>query len=67
MAATSGDTSKGGATVTAKYDIDVGPVINVIGYGWGAGAWGRGAWGSGSLVPVVTKQRDWFFDNFDND
>lgn len=67
VAATSSDTSKGGATVTAKYDIDVGPVINVIGYGWGAGAWGRGAWGSGSLVPVVTKQRDWFFDNFDND
>jgi hypothetical protein len=67
VAATAGDTAKGGATVTAKYDIDVGPVINVIGYGWGAGAWGRGAWGSGSLVPVVTKQRDWFFDNFDND
>ena len=66
VAATSGDTAKGGATVTAKYDIDVGPVINVIGYGWGAGAWGRGTWGSGSLVPVVTKQRDWFFDNFDN-
>lgn len=66
VAATSGDTAKGGATVTAKYDIDVGPVINVIGYGWGAGTWGRGAWGSGSLVPVVTKQRDWFFDNFDN-
>lgn len=67
VAATSSDTAKGGATVTAKYDIDVGPVINVIGYGWGAGVWSRGAWGSGSVVPVVTKQRDWFFDNFDND
>ena len=67
IAATAGDTAHGGATVTANYDIDVGPVINVIGYGWGAGAWGRGAWGSGSLVPIVIKQRDWFFDNFDND
>jgi hypothetical protein len=67
VAATSSDTAKGGATVTAKYDIDVGPVINVIGYGWGAGAWSRGGWGSGSVVPVVTKQRDWFFDNFDDD
>jgi len=67
VAATAGDSAKGGATVTAKYDIDVGPVINVIGYGWGAGVWSRGGWGSGSLMPVVTKQRDWFFDNFDND
>ena len=67
VAATSGDTANGGATVTAKYDIDVGPAINIIGYGWGAGAWGRGAWGSGTAVPIVIKQRDWFFDNFDND
>ena len=66
VAATAGDSAKGGATVTAKYDIDVGPVINVIGYGWGAGAWSRGTWGSGSVVPVITKQRDWFFDSFDD-
>jgi hypothetical protein len=66
VAATAGDTAKGGATVTAKYDINVGPAINIIGYGWGAGAWGRGAWGSGTTVPVVIKQRDWFFDNFDD-
>lgn len=66
VAATAGDSAKGGATVTAKYDIDVGPVINVIGYGWGAGTWGRGTWGSGSVVPVITKQRDWFFDSFDD-
>jgi hypothetical protein len=67
VVATAGDSANGGATVTAKYDIDVGPAINIIGYGWGAGAWGRGGWGSGSVVPVVIKQRDWFFDNFDND
>jgi len=66
VAATAGDTAKGGATVTAKYDIDVGPAINIIGYGWGVGAWGRGAWGSGTAVPIVIKQRDWFFDNFDD-
>lgn len=65
--ANASDTAKGGATVTAKYDIDVGPSINIIGYGWGAGTWGRGTWGSGTLVPVITFQRDWFFDNFDND
>ena len=65
--ATAGDTAKGGATVTAKYDIDAGNVLTSFGYGWGAGAWGRGTWGSGSVTPVQIYQRDWFFDNFDND
>lgn len=66
VVAGAGNTNKGGATVTAKYDIDVGPAINIIGYGWGVGPWGRGAWGSGYVTPLVIKQRDWFFDNFDN-
>ena len=61
------DTGKGGATVTAKYDIDVGYDVDVYGYGWGAGAWGRLCWGSGAVTPVVLQQRDWFFNNFDND
>lgn len=65
--ATSTVAAGGGIAITAKFDIPVGPAINIIGYGWGAGAWGRGAWGSGSFTPVVIKQRDWFFDNFDND
>ena len=65
--ANASDTAKGGATVTAKYDVDTGPVINIIGYGWGAGAWGAGGWGLGSVTPAITYQRDWFFDNFDND
>jgi hypothetical protein len=67
VVATAGDTSKGGANVTAKYDIDVGYPINIFGYGWGAGVWGRGTWGSGAITPVTIYQRDWFFDNFDND
>jgi hypothetical protein len=66
-AATSGDTAKGGATVTAKYDIDVEGVTTTYGYGWGAGVWGRGTWGSGSVSPVANFQQDWFFDNFDAD
>jgi hypothetical protein len=65
--ASASDTAKGGATVTAYYDIDVGYDIVTYGYGWGAGVWGRGAWGSGSITPVVQLQRDWFFNNFDND
>ena len=65
--ATAGDTAKGGATVTAKYDIDVEGITTSYGYGWGAGVWGRGTWGSGSVTPVANFQQDWFFDNFDND
>jgi len=65
--ATASDTLKGGATVTAYYDIDVGNDVDTYGYGWGAGAWSRGAWGSGSATPIVQLQRDWFFNNFDND
>jgi len=61
------DTGNGGATVTAKYDIDVGYDIDTYGYGWGAGTWGRLGWGSGAVTPVVLQQRDWFFNNFDND
>jgi hypothetical protein len=61
------DTGKGGATVTAAYDIDVGYDVDVYGYGWGAGTWGRLGWGSGAVTPVVLQQRDWFFNNFDND
>jgi hypothetical protein len=65
--ANASDTAKGGATVSAYYDIDVGPLYNTYGYGWGVGAWGAGGWGVGSTVPVKIFQRDWFFDNFDND
>jgi hypothetical protein len=65
--ANASDTLNGGATVTAYYDIDVGYDTVTYGYGWGAGAWGRGGWGSGAITPVVQLQRDWFFNNFDND
>lgn len=64
--ANSSDTAKGGATVTANYDITGGPAYTVYGYGWGSSVWSRGAWGSGSIVPVAILQRDWFFDNFDD-
>jgi len=65
--ANSSDTLNGGATVTAKYDINSGPLVTVTGYGWGASVWGRGTWGSGAITPITVYQQDWFFDNFDND
>ena len=65
-AATS-STTGGGTTIVAAFQINIGNDISAIGYGWGAGAWGRLGWGSGALTPVVDTQRDWFFNNFDND
>lgn len=65
--ATADDTGDGGAAIIGEYEIPVGNVVNTYGYGWGAGAWSRGTWGSGSPTPVVVVQRDWWFDNFDND
>lgn len=57
----------GGTAITAAFQIDIGNDIAAIGYGWGAGGWSRLGWGSGALTPVVDIQRDWWFDNFDND
>jgi hypothetical protein len=65
-AATS-STSGGGTAITAAFQISVGNDNASYGYGWGAGVWSRGAWGSGAGTPVVTPQRDWFIQNFDND
>jgi hypothetical protein len=65
--ATSTVAAGGGAGIDALFDISVGPEVNEYGYGWGAGGWGRGGWGSGTLTPITIFQRDWWFDNFDND
>lgn len=61
------DTGNGGASVVGAYQIPIGYDTITYGYGWGAGAWGSSPWGLGSVAPVVLPQRDWWFDNFDND
>jgi hypothetical protein len=66
-AATSTVSNGGGTAIVVACQINPGPVTTTYGYGWGAGAWGRTTWGSGSIVPVAEYQRDWWFDNFDND
>jgi hypothetical protein len=57
----------GGTAITAAFQINIGNDIAAIGYGWSAGGWSRLGWGDGALTPVVDIQRDWFFNNFDND
>jgi hypothetical protein len=62
-----GTLSAQGGDVIGQYDINTGFSGGTYGYGFGVGTWGRGTWGSGTAVPIVFPQRDWWFDNFDND
>ena len=67
-AATSTVASGGGTAITIGFEVEPGNAITVTGYGWGAGTWGRDAYGLGTTNnPIVLPQRDWWFDNFDND
>ena len=66
--AASSTTSVSGAGYTVQTEIEPGNAITVAGLGWGVGAWGRDAWGLGTTGSGINlPQRDWWFDNFDND
>jgi hypothetical protein len=55
----------GGGTVTAAYQVSIGPAIVVPLTGWGAGAWGTGTWGVGSASS--DSLRIWSQSNFGED
>jgi hypothetical protein len=58
----------GGNSIVVEFEIYPGLPATVAGYGWGTGAWnGDYAWGLASPTPIYQPQRDWWFDNFDND
>lgn len=65
VVANSSDTGHGGASVTAAYQINIGPAIVVPTSGWGAGTWGSGTWGVGSTS--TESLRLWNQDNFGED
>lgn len=52
----------GGSSVSAAYQINVGPAYAVPTVGWGAGAWGSGTWGIGTTSAY--QMRLWSQDNF---
>ena len=64
---TSNVSAGGGTAIIIDFEIRPGFPITTAGYGWGTGLWSRDAWGLGSDEPVFFQQRDWWFDNFDND
>jgi hypothetical protein len=67
-AATSTTPNQGGTAIVVECQISPGFASITAGYGWGTGAWnGSYGWGLSSPTPVFLPQRDWFFDNFDND
>lgn len=64
----SATTSVSGAGYTVQPEIEPGNPIGIVGLGWGTGTWGRNVWGLGATNGGVNlPQRDWWFDNFDND
>ena len=65
--ATASVAASGGTAITLSFEISPGYAIATDIYGWGTGTWGRTTWGSPSTVPITSPQRDWWFDNFDND
>jgi len=66
--AASSTTSVSGSGYTVQAEIEPGNAITIAGLGWGAGTWGRDAWGLGATTGGINlPQRDWWFDNFDND
>ena len=55
----------GGGTVTATYQLNVGPEYQVPTTGWGAGGWGLGPWGTGD--PGVNAITLWSQMNYGED
>ena len=63
-----GTTAAGGGSVTANYQINVGPTASTYGYGWGVATWGLSTWGTPRATSSVTIQgRNWSLDNFGED
>jgi hypothetical protein len=57
----------GGTGINLSFEIDTGNGGTTQGYGWGTSTWNDNfGWGLGSPVPVFLIQRDWWFDQFDN-
>jgi hypothetical protein len=57
--------SPGGGTVSAAYQINVGPEFQIPLTGWGAGPWGSGTWGIGNTS--LSGIRLWSQSNFGED
>ena len=67
VAANGSDTGNGGVNTVARYQINTGAELAVVGTGWGTGVWGRGGWGSAFAGDVTTDLRLWTHDTYGED
>ena len=63
--ANASDVGGGGATVTAAYQIAIGPATQIANSGWGSGTWSGGTWGGATLL--TDTLRLWSQANFGED
>lgn len=66
--ASSTTSNQGGTSIIIACQINPGFASTTLGYGWGTSSWnGNYGWGLAGADGVSLMQRDWWFDNFDND
>jgi hypothetical protein len=63
--ANASDTGNGGASVVARYQVNVGPEIQIPLTGWSSGSWGSGSWSIGTIS--ANSLRIWSQNNFGED
>jgi hypothetical protein len=69
VAADASDIGNGGASTVATYQINVGPDISFIDYGWGVGSWGFSTWGTPrpEIAGLQLGSRVWKLDGYGED
>lgn len=66
--ASSTTSNQGGTSISIACQINPGFASATLGYGWGVDQWnGNFGWGLSGPDAVSLMQRDWWFDNIDND
>jgi hypothetical protein len=65
---TNGGVTGGGTNIAAEFEISPGAELTFTVVGWGGGPWNAGVWGTTIADEnFIVLQRDWWFDNFDQD
>jgi hypothetical protein len=65
MAAAATATTSASGSATVNPYINVGPLTQTLGYGWGTDTWGAGGWGEASSTStVILDPGSWSLDHF---
>jgi hypothetical protein len=65
MAAAATATTSASGSATVNPYINVGPLTQTLGYGWGTDTWGAGGWGDASSTSdVILDPGSWSLDHF---